>query len=1012
MLRVRSFVALLSILAASDSVPTSAAESVLVDNGTPRAEIVIAADPPRSVRLAAVELQTYIEKISGARLPIVFEPSGTNARIYVGRSPHTDKLGVSLEGLKHGSYRFASGDDWLAIVGDDTNFVPKEPWARNSTEARGGKLQAEWEKITGEMWSAPNAGLYKHRFKMPADFGLPEGVNTSAAPGTPAKQPPTVEHWGLDERGSYNGVCGLLHKWGVRWYLPGDLGEVVPQTKSIALPRLDETVHPDFEVRRFNVRFSIVSPETRAWAMRLGVRDPYELLVAHGMVDVTGRDEIYAAHPEWFALYGGERRYVPGYSKNQLCYSNPELFDESVRYARALFDHYGYEGVSIMPPDGYTSICQCPLCAGKDEPARGGHGSVTNHVWDFVNRVAKETRKTHPDKLIVCCAYGVYTDVPTNIDRLEPNVQVVIVGGRRPRASKPEEQAEIRALREAWAAKSDRPLMVFENYPITDRGWYLPAYVARTIGRSINETKGKSLGEDIWLTFGADFDKKDLGFNHFQVYFTARMYWGGPQADVEAMLDEYCRLFYGPAAAEAKAFFTYCEDHWAAMETDAARADEALALFDAAKSRVETSSVYGRRLALIDEFLNGLRRKRAQLAQKRGVVPKLRMVGEPRETIVIDGRLDDHYWQNCPVAATGRLRELETGREPAFGTTVKAGWHHNSVYFAIRCDERPGEKPNITATKRDDSAIWYGDVVELLLASDSHSYYQIAVNPAGTLVDYDRGADKAAWSGWASQAEVATHVADDHWTIEIRIPVTDDENDPLNQIVGNKPTQSLPWYLNICRQRARADGMELSALSPTGSKGFHDPLKFAHFYDGRSHAFESDPSVTDFASRFSAAHTLLRQGKRAEALSASLALVSPTEAEATAPQAAGKNAYGKLSDLQISAALEQAAEAARILRDPTQAAELAERIPLEPVKEVVRMQNLLAERKAPEVVARYGATDFAKWPFWKRADAYRARGQAYATTGDTEKAKQDFRQALEFTTDPRKRAAIEELLAK
>src|SRR5204862_4686630 len=136
--------------------------------------------------------------------------------------------------------------------------------------------------------------------------------------------------------------------------------------------------------------------------------------------------------------------------------------------------------------------------------------------------------------------------------------------------------------------------------------------------------------------------------------------------------------------------------------------------------------------------------------------------------------------------------------------------------------------------------------VEVLIETDSHSYYQIAVNPSGALIDLDRGADRASRLGWSSKAEVATHIADGRWTVEIRIPVTQDENDPLHQVIGRKPTQSLPWHINICRQRIREDGQEFSALSPTGTAGFHEPLKFAHFYDGRSHQFEADPTVNDF----------------------------------------------------------------------------------------------------------------------------------------------------------------------
>ena len=82
-------------------------------------------------------------------------------------------------------------------------------------------------------------------------------------------------------------------------------------------------------------------------------------------------------------------------------------------------------------------------------------------------------------------------------------------------------------------------------------------------------------------------------------------------------------------------------------------------------------------------------------------------------------------------------------------------------------------------------------------------YYQIAISPGGAVVDMDRGAAKRGALGWDSKAEVATRIADDHWTVELRLPITSDENDPLNQVIGRKPTQSLPWHINVCRQRIR-----------------------------------------------------------------------------------------------------------------------------------------------------------------------------------------------------------------
>ena len=953
-----------------------AAEAYIVDNGRPRAEIVIAEQPERSVRLAADDLRTYVEKITGARLPIVTQPSGNTVRLFVGRSPHTDKLGITTEGLKFGAYCLVSGDDWMVFLGDDTNFTPIEPYAKNRGELTSGSYLPEWDKITGDTLGDPHSRLFLHQYELPGDVGLPDAQKSNA------KLAP-VKHWDYDERGSLNAVCGFLQRLGVRWYLPGELGEVVPELKSIALPKIDETVRPDFEMRRFPMRFGNTTPDAARWAMRLGVRDPHDFLSAHGLAYMTMRDEIYEKHPDWFAMYGGKRQYKSGFTKNKLCLSHPDFFEATVKYARTLFDHYHYEAVSVMPPDGYTSICQCPLCVGKDQPERGSRASLSNHVWDFVNRVAKETAKTHPTKQVVCLAYGANSEPPTNIDKLEPNVQVMIVGGRRPKSGVAA-QDEIRRLRESWYAKTDRPIMIWENYPFTSSGTYLPAFMARTIGNSVNETKGRSRGEDVWLTFGPTFEEKGLGFNHFQIYFTARMYWGGPQQDVGAMLDEYCRLFYGPAGDAMRAFFDYCEPHWTEMETDKSKADAALALFAAANSKVDASSVYGRRMALIDEFLDGLRSKSSQLAQKRGVVPKLRFNGDAKG-IVIDGKLDDEYWRNSPAYATGRLREIQTGRAPALGTTVKTGWLGESLYFAIRCDERPGEKLNIPTTKSEDMALWYGDVVEILLATDAHSYYQISVNPAGATFDLDRGVNKNSWAEWTSQAEVATHVADDHWTVEMRIPTTRDDTDPLHLVVGRKPLVSLPWFINVCRQRKRESGEERSALSPTGEERWHNVMKFAHFYGGNHHEFEADPNVTDFLSGLNDAAQLANEKKGAEAIAALVALADGDQFKTTA--------------LQQSFALKQAAATARRMNDGEQAAALAARISIEAERKNAEMQNLLALRKYAEIVERFGNEDLTKWPFWAAGEGHYTRGRAFVAIGDNARARSDLQSALILTSN-------------
>jgi hypothetical protein len=955
------------------------AQSFIVQDGQPRAEIVISAMPQRSVRIAAEDLRVSIEKISGARLPIVTQPTGRAVKLLVGRSPHTDALGITAEGLKFGAYRIVSGPDWLVFIGDDTDFTPVEPWARNNGEIASGKLQKAWEKASGGIWRVPNATMYKDHNKLPAATGLPDD---SPAPG----RNDSFWHWTYDEQGSYNAVSRFLHDLGVRWLMPGEIGEFLPALRSIRLPQIDDTVRPDFELRQFSVHGPA---EMTRWGMRLGLRYVYNPTYAHG-ISCLERQEFFDVHPEWFAQYGDARRFDPEGRGTHFCYSNPGLFEEVLRYVRAQFDVYDFPFVSVMPPDAYTSICQCDLCKGKDQPERGTRGSLSNHVWEFVNRVAREIAKTHPGKLVHCCAYGANSLPPTSIETLEPNVQVMIVGGRRPKSGVAA-QSEIRALREAWLGKTERPVSIYENYPLTSRGWYLPCFMARTIVQSVNETKGISLGEAVWVSPYKEMSPPTF-YNSFQIYFTARAYWGGPKVDPAALLEEYCRLLYGPAGDEMMAFYDFCEVHWQDMDSEKAKADEAITRFAKARSLVTPGSHEDRRLELLDGFLNGLRKKAALLAERRGVVPRLRMVGEPKH-IIIDGNLQDGFWQTLNPGSRGVMREVQTGLAPAFGTTVMAAWEESALLIAIRCQERPGEKLNITTTKNNDPALWLGDVVEVLLQTDAHSYYQIAVNPAGAAVSYDRGAEKSAWNSWKSKAEIATRIADDHWTVEMRLPVTSDDSDPLHRVVGRKPSSSIPWHINVCRQRVRENGRELSALSPTGRPGFHDLMWFAHLYTGLSHTFEADPTVRTFVTALKTASSL----PKAEALSALIDVADDSDLKPT-PE-------------QKSAALKQAVAVACSLRDYARAEEFAARIPIEAESKNAVMHILHAGRRPAEIIARFGAADLSQWPFWTAGEAYQSRARAHAALGDTSQARADFRAALDLTTDRRARSRIESDLA-
>jgi hypothetical protein len=232
-----------------------------------------------------------------------------------------------------------------------------------------------------------------------------------------------------------------------------------------------------------------------------------------------------------------------------------------------------------------------------------------------------------------------------------------------------------------------------------------------------------------------------------------------------------------------------------------------------------------------------MRNRLKQLGRKRGPVPTVQMVDrdtgrwlKDRDTFKLDGRLDEPFWHNMPNVCSGTLRETQTGREPAFPTHFKVVWANGAVYFGIRCQDTAGNPANIATTKSGDPAIFHGDNVEILIETESHSYYQIVINPAGAVVDIDRKSPKSRWYEWDSKAETAAYVGKDYWTVEVKIPVDPDSDDPLHLVAGRKPKAKLPWHINICRQRMRNNLPVWTCWSPTGKKGFHDVMKFGKLH--------------------------------------------------------------------------------------------------------------------------------------------------------------------------------------
>lgn len=103
--------------------PEIVEEMVIIDNGTSSFCIVTAENPDECIVTAATELQTYLEKISGAKLSIVTENnlSDESKAILVGETElEKDIVEIDRSSIKADGFRLYSDGDYFIIAGADS----------------------------------------------------------------------------------------------------------------------------------------------------------------------------------------------------------------------------------------------------------------------------------------------------------------------------------------------------------------------------------------------------------------------------------------------------------------------------------------------------------------------------------------------------------------------------------------------------------------------------------------------------------------------------------------------------------------------------------------------------------------------------------------------------------------------------------------------------------------------------------------------------------------------------
>jgi|APSaa5957512622_1039677.scaffolds.fasta_scaffold01108_10 hypothetical protein len=753
------------------AIPNSHAFTIVRD-GEPQAMVYIARDAKKAAMLAARELREYVEKISGAKLEIVHSLPADRPVIYVGDSEHVRRMGIGVDELPIEGYRIISDKDRLVLVGrdGDRDYVPA---------CRGGKC--------------------RH---------LPCSLGTARA------------------------VYRLLEDvFGVRWYMPGELGEVVPKQSTMSTPDLDITDHPWLGLRRTRIiphprhdgklygQYS-TGKKTVPWLARAGYGGGPD-----GAVQFWHTFQLLSKYrdtnPEFFALLeNGDRDFdTTCFRRGNLCLSNPGTVDAMAKEADLHFETFPNDrSFAVSPNDCMYQICRCEPCQNWIKPELRGlpyreltpdqrRGVYSDYVWTFVNKVARKVREKHPDKLITSYCYQNYVYVPQSIEKMEPNVGIVFC--KMLLYSSEDALQRIYANMREWRTKLSGPLYASDYYVWIWRSMGkvpklrgFPVAIPHRIACDVAVLKDVCDGQAI---YGA-MSLLSPGLMHLNFYVTGKLMCD-PATDVDELLDEYYVAFYGAAASEMKAFWELSERGVSRdVSTSKSFAETMKAWFPAeelrtyfsllaaGRDKTPSGSREHRRLALIEsemtEAKDFLEREDAPLSMKRSTP-----VSIPPE---IDGRahVGDSVWKSIPHH---RFLALQGGSRNAIGTYMKVAHDDRCLYISIRNVEGHMAKLKTDIRERDGRNIWKDDCNEIFLQPDSKksNFYHLVVNAAGVLWDGVHSAEKTGGAfststDWDSDAEWAVGRHAKNWTLEMAIPWAS---------LSVKPRPGMQIKANVYRRR-------------------------------------------------------------------------------------------------------------------------------------------------------------------------------------------------------------------
>ncbi len=665
-------------------------------------------------------------------------------------------------------------------------------------------------------------------------FDEAKGLPVDSVSGPGAATPPEL----FGANGTLYAVYDFLERYcDVRWYAPTDLGTLCPSTPTLTVKAKDLRRAPAM-VHRWITPTALYLPgppdriankDVNLWKLRMRIGGQ-AFWVCHSFYGYY--DRFLKEHPDWFAQgYEGQ--------PPQVCYTHPAFIQQVIQDARDYFDGKGKQPGATAEGDVFGLVpmdnnqwCKCPRCLAELNQAEMSNeqftnGKASNYIWGFVNKVASEVRKTHPNKWIGALAYADYGYYPDTV-KIGPNVVVQMCLHTRNWWCPSMEVNDLKVLNDWRNREPERPLYLWLYYcfPALNAKFgnfhYFPGFFAHTAVRQMKLYDQAKL-RGIFMEHSGEFGESYL-MDQLEFYVTLKLA-DDPTLDGNRLIDEFFTRYYGAAAKPMAALYTGIEEAfsnprnypqaiqtspghqhqtealaWGALGTEPRLADFA-ALMAQAEAAAQTSAEKARvavfRKGIWDYMVAGRtlyaeHQKKQSEALRTARVPKVAAAdGDPAKVDFATVPVQPGWGG---IAGDATPRKLETRLA------------HDGRFLYVQLTEWTDATKLVSG-----AAVWDGDDWEFFVAAQrGAAYRQLCIAPNGKAARLLHKEPPGTWDLGEKVASETTPA--ERWTVRLALP--------LDRLLATPLASGSTFYANLYRASPGAEN--LLAWAPIFAGGFHN----------------------------------------------------------------------------------------------------------------------------------------------------------------------------------------------